>query len=210
MIKVPRELKNMNTEGIINYFSKMDWLKEELSRYQKSEGKNERSDKYYSTLKTIKSKQDRNQIPTDEEYISLGKIRKNRAFLHTVEYGYYTANIHYDLFRCDPSEKDQLEERILYFIDHADKNDDEMTEEYGWFLLNFPSDFLWYLMHVYKKDESDLDKLSFDINTKNQMTFESDEISENLNSLNIFVGKFGNSKEKLIVKKLINLLCCCD
>ena len=69
---------------------------------------------------------------------------------------YYTSNIHYDLFRYDASEKDQLEERILYFLENADRR--TIKRRNGWFILNFPVDFFRYLIHVYQVDVDAVEK----------------------------------------------------
>ena len=183
----------MNKENIENYFSKMTWLKEELEYHENSKGKNEKSYAYYDALKRIYKKQQSNQIPSDEEYMKLGIDRKS---LNTVEYGYYTSNIHYDLFEYEIDEKDLLEDRILFFLNSADKK--EISNEEGWFLLNFPLNFRNYLLNIYEVDKKDLKKKKHkDIN---ELSF---DIDKDLNELFTVIDNIGNEKERLIFDELI-------
>ena len=157
-------LKNLN-----QIFSDMDWLDEEIKRNELSEGRNERSDAYYNNLLTIKNKQQAGIIPF-EEYKSLKRLKQ----LRTIEYGYYTANIHYELFIYDINNKDKLEDRIIFFISNARK---EIFKEDSWFRLNFSLDFLQYLENIY-------------------------DIEYREHDLEYFVNKYGNAKEKEIARLL--------
>ena len=201
----------MNKENIDKYFSKMTWLDEEIARNEASPGRNERSDAYYSSLKTIKEKQDRGEIPSDEDYLAVGVIRKNRKFCKCVEYGYYAANIRYDLFKADPSEKDSLEDRILYFIDHAEMN--EYFKDY--FFLNFPVDFLYYLCHhIYGTDKPNPNKnVIIDEEREEKLNqlydaFSMRKLDDGLRmrKLVVMIESYGNDKEKLILNRLFRMI----
>jgi len=191
----------MNTEGITNYFSKMDWLDEEIARSEASPGKNERSDKYYAALKAIKEKQNKGEIPSDEDYFAVGGIRKNRSHCQNIEYGYYMANIHYDLFEYDLTEKDSLEDRILYFIEHAEFDEDNKDN----FLLNFPANFSYYLSHVYETDKANQDGGAFlDEDKEEKLGQLYDAFS--MRKLAAIIESYGNGKEKLILIRLFDMI----
>lgn len=191
----------MNKENIKKHFSPMAWLDEEIARSQTSSGRNETSDRYYAALQTIKDKQSRGEIPSDEDYLALGGIRKNRAHCQNIEYGYYTANIHYDLFHYDPSDKDSLEDRILYFIEHAELDENAKDN----FFLNFPANFSRYLSHMYKADkpsqnnEGILDKSREDKLSRLYNAFY-------MRGLVDIIENYGNDKEKLILVKLFDMI----
>ena len=191
----------MNKKNIEKYFSPMAWLDEEIARNQASPGRNERSDRYYAALQTIKDKQRRGEIPSDEDYLALGGIRKNRTHCHNIEYGYYMANIHYDLFHYDPSDKDSLEDRILYFIGHAELDENAKDS----FFLNFPSNFSRYLSHMYKADKSSqnnkavLDKSREDKLSRLYNAFY-------MRGLVDMIERYGTDKEKLILRRLFDMI----
>lgn len=191
----------MNKENIEKYFSPMVWLDEEIARNQVSPGKNERSDRYYAVLQRIKDKQRRGEIPSDEDYLALGGIRKNRTHCHNIEYGYYMANIHYDLFRFDLSDKDSLEDRILYFIEHAELDENAKDN----FFLNFPANFSSYLSHVYKVDKPSRD-------SKGALNkIREDKLSRLYNAYYMrglvdMIERYGNDKEKLILGRLFDMI----
>ena len=191
----------MKKENIEKYFSKMSWLDEEIARNLASPGRNERSDRYYAVLQTIKDKQSKGEIPSDEDYLALGGIRKNRAHCQNVEYGYYTANIHYDLFHYDPSDKDSLEDRILYFIEHQDL--DKYAKDN--FFLNFPADFSNYLSHLYKIDISGHDNNGvLDKSREDKLSCLNDAFC--MRRLVNIIERYGNDKEKSIIKKLFSMI----
>ena len=179
----------------------MAWLDEEIARNQASPGRNERSDRYYAALETIKDKQSRGEIPSDEDYLALGGNRKNRAHRQNIEYGYYTANIHYDLFHYDPSDKDSLEDRILYFIEHAELGENAKDN----FFLSFPANFSSYLSHIYKADKPTRD--SRETLDKSR----EDKLSRLYNAnymrgLVDMIERYGNDKEKLILGRLFDMI----
>ena len=191
----------MNKKNIEKYFSPMAWLDEEIARNQASPGRNERSDRYYAALETIKDKQSRGEIPSDEDYLALGGNRKNRAHRQNIEYGYYTANIHYDLFHYDPSDKDSLEDRILYFIEHAELGENAKDN----FFLSFPANFSSYLSHIYKADKPTRD--SRETLDKSR----EDKLSRLYNAnymrgLVDMIERYGNDKEKLILGRLFDMI----
>ena len=191
----------MNKENIEKYFSPMAWLDEEIERNETSSGRSERSDRYYAVLKTIKDKQRRGEIPSDEDYLALGGIRKNRAHCQNIEYGYYTANIHYDLFRFDPSDKDSLEDRILYFIEHAELDENAKDN----FFLSFPANFSRYLSHMYKADKSSQNNEGILGKSRE------DKLSRLCNAFYMrglvdMIERYGNDKEKLILGKLFDMI----
>ena len=191
----------MNKENIEKHFSPMAWLDEEIARNQASPGRNERSDTYYAALQTIKDKQSRGEIPSDEDYLVLGGIRKNRTHCHNIEYGYYMANIHYDLFHYDPSDKDSLEDRILYFIEHAELDENAKDN----FFLNFPANFSSYLSHMYKADKpSQNNKVVLDKSRE-------DKLSRLCNAFYMrglvdMIERYGTDKEKLILGRLFEMI----
>jgi len=191
----------MNKENIEKHFSPMAWLDEEIARNLASPGRNERSDRYYAVLQTIKDKQSKGEIPSDEDYLALGGIRKNRTHCQNVEYGYYMANIHYDLFNFDPSDKDSLEDRILYFIEHQDL--DKYAKDN--FFLNFPADFSYYLSHLYKIDISGHDNNGvLDKSREDKLSCLYDAFC--MRRLVDMIERYGTDKEKLILKRLFDMI----
>ena len=191
----------MNKENIEKHFSPMTWLDEEIARNQASPGRNERSDRYYAALETIKDKQSRGEIPSDEDYLALGGNRKNRAHRQNIEYGYYTANIHYDLFHYDLSDKDSLEDRILYFIEHAELDENAKDN----FFLSFPANFSSYLSHIYKADKSSQNnEWILDKSREDKMSRLNDAFY--MRRLVDMIERYGNDKEKLILGRLFDLI----
>ena len=130
----------MRINNLNQIFSRMEWIEEELEGYKKTNNRNDRSDFYYSNMLIIRDKQNKGIIPL-EEYRNVGKYK-------SIEYGYYTANIHYDLFNYDINKKDLLEERIIFFLNNVDRN--ILCDEKSWFRLNFIYNFNLYLNKVYK------------------------------------------------------------
>ena len=191
----------MNKENIEKHFSPMAWLDEEIERNETSSGRSERSDRYYAVLKTIKDKQRRGEIPSDEDYLALGGIRKNRAHCQNIEYGYYTANIHYDLFHYDLSDKDSLEDRILYFIEHAELDENAKDN----FFLSFPANFSSYLSHIYKADKSSQNnEWILDKSREDKMSRLNDAFY--MRRLVDMIERYGNDKEKLILGRLFEMI----
>ena len=191
----------MNKENIEKHFSPMAWLDEEIARNQASPGRNETSDRYYAALKTIKDKQSRREIPNNEDYLALGGIRKNRTHCHNIEYGYYMANIHYDLFHYDPSDKDSLEDRILYFIGHAELDENAKDN----FFLNFPANFSRYLSHIYKVNKlSQNNEWILDKSREDKMSRLNDAFY--MRRLVDMIERYGNDKEKLILGRLFDMI----
>lgn len=150
----------------------MDWLDEELKRHETSEGRNPRSDTYYNNLLAIKNKQQAGIIPF-EEYKSLKRLKQFR----TIEYGYYAANIHYDLFIYYKDQKEIIDDRIIFFLQNA--SNEIFDNEYSWFRLNFYLDYSGALRDYYQCEEKNYD-------------------------LKYFVNKYGNAKEKEIYEILCN------
>ena len=191
----------MNKENIEKHFSPMAWLDEEIARNLASPGRNERSGRYYAVLQTIKDKQSKGEIPSDEDYLALGGNRKNRAHRQNIEYGYYTANIHYDLFHYDLSDKDSLEDRILYFIEHAELDENAKDN----FFLSFPANFSRYLSHMYKADKSSQNNEGILGKSRE------DKLSRLCNAFYMrglvdMIERYGNDKEKLILGKLFDMI----
>ena len=191
----------MNKKNIEKHFSPMAWLDEEIARNQASPGRNERSDRYCAALQTIKDKQSRGEIPSDEDYLALGGIRKNRTHCHNIEYGYYMANIHYDLFHYDLSDKDSLEDRILYFIEHAELDENAKDN----FFLNFPANFSYYLSHIYKTDVLRHDnKRALNKSREDKLSCLYDAFC--MRRLVDMIERYGNDKEKLILGRLFEMI----
>ena len=191
----------MNKKNIEKHFSPMAWLDEEIARNQASPGRNERSDRYYAALQTIKDKQRRGEIPSDEDYLALGGIGKNRTYCHNIEYGYYTANIHYDLFHYDLSDKDSLEDRILYFIEHAELDENAKDN----FFLSFPANFSSYLSHVYKADKSSRDSKGA-LNKSREDKLSRLYNANYMRGLVDMIERYGTDKEKLILRRLFDMI----
>ena len=196
-----KERIRMNKENIEKHFSPMAWLDEEIARNLASPGRNERSDRYYAVLQTIKDKQSKGEIPSDEDYLALGGNRKNRAHRQNIEYGYYTANIHYDLFHYDLSDKDSLEDRILYFIEHAELDENAKDN----FFLSFPANFSSYLSHIYKADKSSQNnEWILDKSREDKMSRLNDAFY--MRRLVDMIERYGNDKEKLILGRLFEMI----
>ena len=161
-----KKVNYMKLEKINQIFSNMDWLDEKIKRNEVSEGRNEFSDLFYKTLETIRKKQQEGIVPYDE-YKLLGKEKS----LDTIDCGYYIANIQYELFNFDIAKKDLLEDRIIFFLNNA--NRELFKDKNSWFRLNFINDFRKYLKEVYS-------------------------IVENYNDLEYIIDEFCGSKEKEI------------
>ena len=174
----------MVLENINQIFSKMEWLDEEIEKYRKSEEKNKKSNTYYKNLIDIREKQRNGIIPFDEY--------KNVGVLESIEYGYYMANIHYELFKYNIENKDVLEDRIIFFLQNA--RDEIFESEDSWFRLNFYLDYSGYLREIYHSDENwqrledyvyeyknEKEKLIYDILWKKYM--KSEYINERINSI---------------------------
>lgn len=129
----------MILNNINQIFSDMNWLEKETIRNDKSEGKNKKSNFYYENLKMIRDKQKQGIIPF-EEYKKVGIVG-------TIEYGYYIANIHYELFECNKDYKNILEDRIIFFIQNAP--DDIFKYDDSWFRINFYNEYSNYLRQYY-------------------------------------------------------------
>ncbi len=134
----------MKLEKINQIFSKMEWLDEAIKRNEESDGRNKRSDFYYENLRIIREKQEKGIIPF-EEYKKVGRQQ-------SIEYGYYMANIHYELFKYDEKNKDELEDRIIFFLLNA--RDELFAFEDSWFRLNFYLDYSCYLREIYHSDDN--------------------------------------------------------
>ena len=152
----------MELNNIKQIFSDMTWLDEEIERNNKSEGRNKKSDFYYNNLIDIRDKQRKGIIPF-VEYKNVGRQE-------SIEYGYYMANIHYELFECDDTNKDVLEDRIIFFLQNA--QDKIFEYEDSWFRLNFYLDFSGYLRKIYHSNEKwqDLDHYVFEYNNEREKT----------------------------------------
>lgn len=147
----------MKLENINQVFSKMEWLDEEILRNSKSEGRNTKSDFYYKNLSIIKEKQEKGVIPFDE-YKKVGGY-------DSIEYGFYIANIHYDLFIYDKTKKNDLEDRIIFFLQNA--NEELFKYETSWFRLNFYIEYSHYLRQIYKT-EDDLEHFVYELNNERE------------------------------------------
>ncbi len=111
----------------------MDWLDKKVEKNAKSPGRNKSSDMYYETLLKIRDAQNNNVAVDDSLYRLVG--------FGSVDYGYYTANISYDLFE-GTDDKDSIEERIINFMETIDHS---AVEKDGVFALNFMREFKFYL-----------------------------------------------------------------
>lgn len=163
----------MKLDNITKHYSQMTWLDEEIKRNKAAIWRTKYSDFYYNILKKIREKQNNNHIPIDEYKL----VGNRRTKLQTIEYGYYMANIHYDLFIADINEKEALENRIIFFLDNADEmlfKDDE-----SWFRLNFEYEFLSYLKSIH--------------------------LLQDINSLNEYKEKYADYLEAKIIDKLLYL-----
>ncbi|MBR0461361.1 MAG: hypothetical protein IJJ00_01440 [Erysipelotrichaceae bacterium] len=176
-------------------FASMTYLDEMLD--ENKEGyPNPRTENYYETLKEIRSVQNCRKVPADEIYKRLGKTRRKKAF-ETIEYGYYTANIHYYLYEScseykkSEAYKDSLNRRILFFLNNANIR---ALSSYLWFPLNFPDQYLRFLEYQYGKKRSSW--------CKNKRI--SDEFPTEM--LIDFTDKFGNNEEKEIADTLHNVI----
>ena len=111
------------------------------------------------------------------------------------------ANIHYDLFHYDPSDKDSLEDRILYFIEHAELDENAKDN----FFLNFPANFSYYLSHIYKTDVLRHDsKRTLNKSREDKLNQLYDAIS--MRRLVDMIERYGNDKEKLILGRLFDMI----
>lgn len=134
-------------------FSKMKWLDEEIERNKKSEGRNICSDSYYGILLTIRTAQENGTI-SDDLYSKVNSWFGRVA----PEIGYYTANIHYDLFRNYESTED-IESRMLHFLDKADKT---VLKNDSWFEINFKSELRYLMRQRYNIVNEGDDKFFFE------------------------------------------------
>lgn len=121
-------------------YSKMSWLNKAIEKNEKSPGRNESSDYYYKTLLEIKTSQEIGTI-SDELYTKLNSWKGKVS----PEKGYYTSNIHYDLF-SDDEEIEDIEKRILHFLATANKN---VLRNSSLFKIEFISDFRYFMRHRY-------------------------------------------------------------
>lgn len=163
----------LNSKCMYSKFSKMEWLNREIERNAVSPGRNEYSDWYYSTLEKIRESQEDGTID-DMQYALLGAWSVKAA----IAYGYYTANIHYDLYQPS-TDIDELEDRIISFIDITD---DDVLRDGSWFTLNFLTNFKSFLVLKGYKNLEDTD-------------------------LEEWIKEQGNEKEKLILqmhKRIMN------
>ena len=126
----------MKLTNIDNYFSDMDYLDNDFLN------NNDVTVSFYNTLKIIKEKQNKGIIPIDE-YIILS------SEYDSIEYGYYMANIHYDLFDINIYKNSRLENRILFFLRHLDK---DVFKERNFFIRGFDVCFRDYLCNIYNID----------------------------------------------------------
>ena len=168
-----KKVNFMKLERVNQIFSNMEWLDAEIKRNEAFEGRNEFSDLFYKTLESIRRKQQDGIVPYDE-YKLIGKAKS----LDTIDYGYYIANIHYELFNYDIADKDTLEDRIIFFLNNANK--ELFKDKNSWFRLNFINDFRKYLKEVYS-------------------------IVESYNDLEYIIDEFCGPKEKEIYKILWTL-----
>ena len=136
-----KKVNFMKLERVNQIFSNMEWLDAEIKRNEAFEGRNEFSDLFYKTLESIRRKQQDGIVPYDE-YKLIGKAKS----LDTIDYGYYIANIHYELFNYDIADKDTLEDRIIFFLNNANK--ELFKDKNSWFRLNFINDFRKFLKEV--------------------------------------------------------------
>lgn len=127
-----------------NLFSKMKWLDAEINRNETSPGRNRYSDWYYSTLVRIKKAQEDFDI-CDDLYIEFTGSKEDDG----IAYGYYHANIHYDLF-FDLEDKEVLEDRIIDFLK---KTPAQNISSCSWFRPNFMFCFIGYLSKIVYKTE---------------------------------------------------------
>lgn len=125
----------------------MLFLDPEIERNRQSGG-NKNSDHYYESLLHIRDVQNSGRVPTDEEYAAVSSFK----LYNCPELGFYNANIHYYLFdsnpeyRKDADYRDELNRRILAFLDAADPAN---LLKQLWFPLNFPLDYLRFLEDQY-------------------------------------------------------------
>ncbi len=143
-------------------YSKMNWLKEAIEKDEKSPDRNEFSDYYYKILLEIKTSQENGTI-TDELYAKLNSWKG----IVSPERGYYTSNIHYDLFSDDEAVED-TEKRILHFFATADR---KVLKNNSWFKSLFISDFRYFMSHRYNisfkgDDETFFEKYGNDLEKK--------------------------------------------
>lgn len=171
------------------YLSPMGFLDGYLSDYVKEECD---QTPFYEALKRIRNIQINGNVPNEEIYRMVGLARNNND-LATVEFGYYISNIHYYLFdECSPyfigdeSNKDSLNNRILFFLHNANH---EALFSFGWFLLNLPGEYLSFLKRQYKKKEP----------------IESKTIWDNPTILYEYVNQYGDDTEKEIAVILVDM-----
>lgn len=138
----------LNSRCMYSKFSKMEWLDKEIERNAASPGRNEYSDWYYSTLEKIRESQEDGTID-DIQYALLGAWSVKAA----IAYGYYTANIHYDLYQSS-TDIDELEDRIISFIEITDP---EVLRDGSWFTLNFMTNFRSFLILKGRKNLENMD-----------------------------------------------------
>ncbi len=163
--------------------AKMEYLDDDLARY-KNGYPSLNTKRYYETLISIRDAQLKGEIPPDSLYLDLGLTTKTKGG-DSLEYGYYTSNIHYYLFIEDKSRckeyKEELNSRVRYLLENGDQRS---LTSFGWFPLNFPVNYLRFLSRAYNVPLEEKEA-------------ESSAISD-ATSLNEFVYKYGNSLERLI------------
>ena len=132
-------------------FAPMEYLDAHLEEYRDGYP-NPRTQRYYETLKRIRELQSQGVVPPDELFKSLWLRGKADA---TVEYGYYTSNIHYYLFEsCSEFQKteeykESVNRRILLWLESADP---KALLKRQWFPWNFPPNYLRFLKMFYGDD----------------------------------------------------------
>lgn len=171
------------------YFAPMDYLDAMLEKY-KDGYPNKRTAAYFETMKRIRDQQRRGTTPPDEDYRELA-LARYQPLVAGVEYGYYTANIHYYLFEdCSVFERSEfykamVNRRILFFLkDYADP--DELMN-CGWFPLNFPLDYLRFLKAFNGYEPK---------TANNGGTWDSYQVLED------YIAEYGNAIEQEIVRCL--------
>ena len=125
----------MVLENINQIFSKMDWLDKPI--------KDGMSQFYTKIFYSIRKKQNTGIIPLNE-YKQIGGIG-------TVEYGYYMANIAFELGNYDEEEYASLQDRILFFIQNVSQKLFEYDD--SWFRSIFYKDYSKYLREKYTSEE---------------------------------------------------------
>ncbi len=149
----------------------MKWFDKDIKYYRSNGNLNPFTDNYYGYLLKIKKAQEYKTI-SDELFTSFSRFKYG---LESPEWGYYTSNIHYDIYNEFESVP-TIEKRIIDFLDKADKT---VLKNEAWF---YEQSFVYDLRSLVIRRYGGIKNIPFGITN--------DEL----------VRKYGNEIEKEIYK----------